>query len=190
MRKLQIVLAILALSAIIFAAGPGSAGDVKQPIMPQRPIGGRSGPVSELPLVFSKSFYGFENGYGFIRWIFMNLPDVELKSQVKGVEVLSGEVFITVEASNEEYKIYIPAVMVKVSRLTVRQGDKIAVKGKKLVLKKGVMLIPEKFVINGKEYNMKSLMQKFERFWISKENFMLNKPGAPVKPPIKAPKKP
>jgi len=188
MRKFQIVLVILALSAVIFAAGPKNFGDVKQPVMPQRPIGGRSGPSLEQPFMFKTPFFGFDSG--FIKWIFTKLPDVEIKTQVKSIEIIDGELFITVEASNEEYEIYIPAVMVKFLKLTAKKGDKIAVKGKKIVLKQGIMVIPGRLKINGKDYNIKELMQKFEKLMILKKDFLMKQKNMPSNYPIKMPEKP
>ena len=188
MRKLSVVLLVLALSVVILAAGSKSVGDVKQPVMPQRPIGGKPGPAPEQLFMLKKTFFGFEQE--FIGWIYQNLPDVELKTQVKDIRLINGELFITVDAADGEYMIYIPPVMIKPVKLTVKEGDKIEVKGKKMVLKQGVMVIPEKLGINGKIYDIKELKKKFERFLMFKKGVTKDKPALPERNRMRVPEKP
>jgi len=184
MRKFSIVLSILVLSAIMLAAGPANLGDVKQPVMPQRPIGGRPGPAPDQLLILKKTLFGYEEG--FIGWIYKNLPDVEVRTQVKDIEVIGGEFFITVEATGEEYKIYIAPMLLNFLKMTVKQGDKIEVKGKKIVLKRGTMVIPERLRINGRDYNIKALLEQFKKIRFQKVPF-----ENPVEQPIKKlPRKP
>ena len=155
MRKILIVSMIVLSGMMIFAAFQGNLGDMKQPAMPQRPIGGKPGPAI-------RPYYPmFGPQQDFLLWIYKNLPDFEIETTIKDVEIVNGEVFVTVEATDETYMVFIPSALLRFFKLDLSQGDKIKVVGKKLVLKEEILIIPEKLNINGKKFDIKTLRQKY-----------------------------
>ncbi len=95
--------------------------------------------------------------------IYENLPGVSVEGTITDLSIIDGKYVLTVETESEKVYVHIPLVVLRTEGLSLNVGDKIGIEGKEVVTTTGKWIVVEEFEYNGKEYDVRSVMEEFVR---------------------------
>ena len=131
-----------------------------------------------------------------VYYMFESLEQVKLEGTITGLGFLDGK-FVVKISGHDEY-VFLPLMVIREENLFVSLDETIEITGRKLVMGQYTLVIPEKIVYEGKEYDLTRLVfrMKMEREEMMKSRFRHFKVRGfgeergflrPGKPPMRAP---
>ncbi len=97
--------------------------------------------------------------WNFFKIVWNNLPDGKVAGKVFGISSKDGRLFLEVFTESGKVFVMFPALMFSKKDFMMDENTIVQVSGKRLSTSDMVMIIPEKFFIDGKEFD---IVKKFE----------------------------